>query len=190
MTPEASTDEWGRTTFTESPVAREGRYFFPQFMLESHDFSKMYLDRIIPAAKQPIQDREVQGAELLNSVEIGRNPIPLSTADNPQEVWGVATWEDIDPRIDFFSVLVKGLTNAYKPVDLPEVYQPGEEPGTGREILSKALRINFWRPGDTIDEFEDQIYYGVPYSPDAVRQYEILSAFGLKERLDYLWVYR
>ncbi len=112
-------------------------------------------------------------------------PIPLSTPDDPQEVWGLATWEDIDPRIDFFSIFVNGLTNAYKPVDLPDVYQAGEKPGTGREILSKTLRLNFWRPGDTIDEYEDHIYYGVPYSPDAARQYEILTAFGLRQRLDY-----
>ena len=38
LTPEPTTDEWGRITFTDAPVAREGRYFFPQFMLESHDF--------------------------------------------------------------------------------------------------------------------------------------------------------
>ncbi len=80
LTPEPSTDEWGRITFTDSPVAREGRYFFPQFLLESHDFSKTYQDRIIPAAKQPIQDREVRGAELLNSVEISRDADPVEHA--------------------------------------------------------------------------------------------------------------
>lgn len=190
LTPEPTTDEWGRVTFKDVPVAREVRYFYPQFILESHDFDKSYQDRIIPAAKKPIQDREVRGAELLNSVEIGRVPISLSSPDNPKEVWGLVTWEDIDPRIDFFSVFVKGLTNAYKPVDLPDAYKVGDAPGTGREILSKTLQLNFWRPGDVINEHEDHIYYGVPYSPDAVRQFEILTAFGLKERLDYLWVYR
>ncbi len=190
MAPEPTKDAWGRETFTGSPVSREGRYFFPQFLLESHDFSKSYQDRIIPAARQAIQDREVRGEELLNSVEISQSPIPLSTNDDPHEVWGVATWEDIDPRIDFFSVFVKGLTNAYKPVDVPDVYKPGEPPGTGRELLAKTLQLNFWRPGDTIDEAEDQIFFGVPYSTDPARQFEIISSFGLKERLDYLWVYR
>ncbi len=190
LTPNPSTDSWGRVTFQDSPVSREGRYFFPQFILESHDFAKTYQDRIIPATKQIIQDREVRGAELLNTVEIGQKPIPLSTADNPQDVWGLVTWEDIDPRIDFFSIFVRGLTNAYKPVDLPNVFQPGAEPGTGRDLLSKTLRLNFWRPGDALNELEDQIYFGVPYTPDLERQFEILSAFGMKERLDYLWVYR
>ena len=38
-----------------------GRPFFPQFVLASHDFSKSYQDRIIPAAKKPIEEREMQG---------------------------------------------------------------------------------------------------------------------------------
>ena len=62
-------------------------------------------------------------------MEISRQPIPLSTPDNPQEVWGLVTWEDIDPRLTYFSVFVKGLTNAYKPVDLPDGFKPGDPPG-------------------------------------------------------------
>ena len=190
LVPEPNVDEWGRTTYEVSAVSRENRYFFPQFILRSHEFNKSYQDRIIPAAKELIEQRELKGGELLNTVEISQAPIPLSTAENPREVWGLATWEEVDPRIDFFSVFVRGLTNAYKPVDLPDGFKPGDEPGTGREFLSKTLRLNFWRPGDPVREQEDRIYVGVPYSPDSARQLEILSAFGLKERLDYLWVYR
>ncbi len=190
LTPTPAKDHWGRITFSPSGGAHEGRYFFPRFILESHDFGKSYQDRIIPAAKKLIEDREVQGGKLLNTVEIGRKPIPLSTADDPKEVWGLVTWEDLDPRIDFFSVFVRGLTNAYKPVDLPNVYKPGAEPGTGRDFLSKSLRLNFWRPGDALNEHEDDVFFGVPYTPDFARQKEILGAFGLKRRLDYKWVYR
>ena len=35
-------------------------------------------------------------------------PIPLSTELVDRSVWGVATWEDVDPRVDFFSVFVQG----------------------------------------------------------------------------------
>lgn len=190
LRPTATTDQWGRVTYEQSTVDREDRYFFPQFLLECHDLRKTYQDRVIPAAREPIQAREVQGTRLLNSVEISRQPIPLTTPDNPQEAWGLATWEDIDPRIDFLSVFVRGLTNAYKPVDLPEGFEPGAAPGTGRQLLAKTLRLNFWRPGDAIEEDKDHVYYGVPYSPDPQRQLEILSAFGLNERLDHSWVYR
>lgn len=190
LAPKPTNDEWGRITYEISEVSRENRYFFPQFILESHEFDKSYQDRIIPAAQKPIEERELKGQELLNTVEISQKPIPLSTPEDPQEVWGLVTWEDVDPRIDFFSVYVRGLTNAYKPVDLPGEFEPGDAPGTGRDFLTKTLRLNFWRPGDPVRELEDRIYVGVPYSPDSDRQAEILSAFGLRERLDYLWVYR
>ncbi|MCU0961990.1 MAG: hypothetical protein MUF48_18000 [Pirellulaceae bacterium] len=190
LEPEPVKDEWGHETFTVRDTSHEGRFFFPQFLLESHDLSKTYLDRIIPAAKEPIAQRELRGQGLLNSVEISREVIPLSTPDNPQDVWGLATWEDIDPRIDYFSVDVKGLTNAHKPVDLPDAFQPGDPPGTGRDVLAKTLRLNFWRPGDAEHELEDRIYYGVPYDADPARQTEILRAYGQTERLDHLWVYR
>ncbi|MHB0958439.1 MAG: hypothetical protein ACYC6N_13895 [Pirellulaceae bacterium] len=190
VVPEPVEDEWGHTTYDSKLVTQEGRYFFPQFLLESHDLTKSYQDRIIPAAHKLVEEREMRGQTLLNSVEVGRQPIPLSTEDNPQEVWGLATWEDIDPRLDFFSVFVKGLTNAYQPVDVPDGFKPGDPPGTGRDLLAKTLQLNFWRPGDAINEPEDTIYFGVPYAPEAERQSAILSAFGLTERVDYLWVYR
>jgi hypothetical protein len=190
MIPEAAKDAWGHELFDSKPVTQEGWPFFPQFVLASHDFSKSYQDRIIPAAKKLIEEREMRDQKLLNTVEISRQPIPLSTADNPQEVWGLATWEDIDPRLTYFSVYIKGLTNAYKPVDLPDAFKAGDPPGTGRDILSKTLQLNFWRPGDTINEVEDEVRYGVPYDADAQRQKTILDAFGLQERVDYLWVYR
>jgi hypothetical protein len=190
LVPDPIQDKYGHTTFGAKPVAQEARYFFPQFLLESHDPSKTYQDRIIPAAYKLIEEREGRGKTLLNSVDMGVHPIPLSTPENPQEVWGVATWEDIDPRMDYFSVFVKGLTNAYKPIDPPGAFKAGDAPGTGRELLAKALRLNFWRPGDAIKEQEDAIYFGVPFAADPERQAQILRAYGLKERVDYSWVYR
>ena len=41
-------------------------------------------------------------------------------------MWGVATWEYVDPRMDFFSIYVKGLTNAYRFADPPGAYKAGE----------------------------------------------------------------
>lgn len=190
MVPEARKDAFGHDLYDGQPVSQEGWTFFPQLVLASHDFAKSYQDRIIPAAKAPIEAREMRGEKLLNSVEISRQLILLSTADDPQEVWGVATWEDIDPRLTYFSVFVKGLTNAYQPVDLPDAFQAGDPPGTGRDILSKTLQLNFWRPGDAVNEVEDEVRYGVPYDADAARQKQILEAYSLPERVDYLWVYR
>ncbi len=190
LKPDPTKDKFGRTTYNVEEVSHEDRFFFPQFILESLDFNKAYQDRIIPAAKRPIELRELHGKRLLNTVEISQAPIPLSSPDAPQDVWGVVTWEDIDPRIDFFSIYIKGLTNAYKPVNLPNAVKPGDPPGTGVQILAKTLRLNFWRPGDTLYEHEGEIYFGVPLETDPKIQAQILSKFGLKKRVDYLWVYR
>lgn len=190
LEPEPVKDKFGHTTYSSKAVAHENRFFFPQLILESLDFGKSYQDRIIPAAKDLIAKRELRGQPLLNSVEISARPIPLSTVDAPQDVWGVATWEDIDPRIDFVSVLVKGLTNAYKPVNLPNSFKPGDPPGSGCQLLAKTLRLNFWRPGDTVHEHEEEIHYGVPVDSDPAQQALILEKFGLKQRVDYLWEYR
>jgi hypothetical protein len=190
ITPTETKDEWGHSQFDAQDAAREGRVFVPRFILESKDMGKSYQDRIIPAAKLPIQAREFGGGNLLNTVEISQSPIPLSSPEAPKAVWGLVTWEDVDPRVDFFSVYVYGLTNAYKPVDLSDGFTAGDPPGTGREFLSKTLRLNFWRPGDAILEHEDEIRYGIPFEVDKERQLKILQLYGLRERLDHLWLYR
>jgi hypothetical protein len=150
--------------------------FFPHFVLESHEQGKAYLDRVIPVAIPPIQLREMRGGKLYNTVEITRVPIPVSTEVEDRSVWGVVTWEDIDPRIDYFSIYVQGLTNAFR-------LERGQ-------YLQKTLKLNFWRPGDVVYEHEKEIRYGVPAVSDAAEQANILAKYGLKERVDHLWLYR
>ena len=89
--------------------------FSPEFLLEGHQhmkddagFTKVYPDRVIPVAMDPIRLREDPNRRFLNSVEMCREIAVGET------LWGVATWEDIDPRIVRFSIYVSGLTNAYK----------------------------------------------------------------------------
>ena len=89
-------------------------------------------------------------------------PIPVSSQRAGRGVWGVATWTDVDPRIDFFSVFVGGLTNAYRWEDTPGAYRPGDFPGKGREFVRKMLQLNFWRPGDELLQSEREFRYGVP----------------------------
>jgi hypothetical protein len=147
-------------------------YFRPQFVLESPQFKKAYLDRVLPLAVEAIQKREDANRKLQDTVQMGQQPIPLSTADDDHSVWGVVTWEYIDPRIDFFNIYVKGLSNAYRFADPPGAYKLGDAPGTGRMVAQKTLKLNFWRPGAEYADHEEQIRYGVPGG------------------LDYEWVYR
>jgi hypothetical protein len=146
--------------------------FMPQFVLESGEYKKAYLDRLIPVAVPAIEQKEDPNRKLLNSVEIGAKPIPVSKDKVDRSVWGVCTWEDVDPRIDSFSVSIQGLTNAYKWTDQPAEFKMGDSPGKGRVLSEKTLVLNFWRPGDEFVEDRRVIRYGMP------------------GQVDYSWVYR
>jgi hypothetical protein len=140
--------------------------FFPQFVLESHEYKKAYLDRVLPLAMAAIERREDPNRRLLDSVEISKTEIPVSKPGEDKSVWGVAMWTDIDPRIDFFSIYVKGLSNAYRFTDPPGAYKAGDKPGTGRRIAQKTLKLDFWRPGDTYDLNDRELYSGIPGQVD------------------------
>jgi hypothetical protein len=155
--------------------------FFPHFVLESRELGLSYLDRVIPAAIPVIQQREMRGGKLYSTVEITKVSIPVTSPDADGGVWGVATWEGVDPRIDYFSIFVGGLTNA--------VRFAGDPPDPATH-LHKNLQLNFWRPGDEVDEHEGEIRYGIPSVEDPKEQAEICTRYNLNQRLDHLWVYR
>ena len=129
--------------------------FMPTFLLFSRDaeIGKQYLDRIIPASLQPIAQREdpIRFAKtpLRNTVDMS-GEIPASTPEEDKSVWGVATWQDVDPRTDFFSIYIQGLTNAHV-----RKYVPGK----GWWYAQKTLRLDFRRPGDEFLEDESEIRY-------------------------------
>lgn len=164
-------------------------HFIPQFILESNDrqpngerVEMAYLDRVIPAAVRAIRAREMPGQELLNTVEMAERTIPVSGDRADNGVWGVATWTDVDPRIDFFSVYVGGLTNAYKWEDVAGAYKPGDLPGKGRRFARKMLRLNFWRPGDENLQDEREVRYGAPVGKS--------NLYDGPDGVAYAWVYR
>ncbi len=152
-------------TYELKTVDRDLR-FFPEFVLEAKEYRKAYVDRIIPVAIPAIQQKEDPHRKLLNSVEICSKLIPVSTDLVDHSVWGVATWEDIDPRVDYFSVHVQGLSNAYRWVDPPAAFKAGDPPGKGRILEQKTLILNFWRPGDEYVEDQRTIRYGIPGEVD------------------------
>jgi hypothetical protein len=163
---QADSDNGKKQAAAADQPSTEEVYFNPQFVLESHEYKKAYLDRVLPQAVKAIQKREDPNRVLLDTVQMSEHPIPLSAADEDHSVWGVATWEFADPRMDFFSIYVKGLSNAYRFADQPGAYKTGDAPGTGRMFAQKTLKLNFWRPGDEIDPKEDEIFYGIPGQVD------------------------
>jgi hypothetical protein len=178
----ADTDDFGNEIFNyPQAVSRpKGIAFFPTFLLTSLSTKQQYLDQILPQAKAVIMEKERVGKPIYDSVEMQRIRILKTTEAENNEVWGVATWTDVDPRTDFFTVQVRGLTNAQK-------LKTG---GDKLEYLQKILLLRFSRPGDTVNEIEDIIRFGVPAIEDPARQKYILDKYGIKERLDYEWIYR
>ncbi|NOZ38925.1 MAG: hypothetical protein GXP24_01705 [Planctomycetes bacterium] len=176
-------------TFVTVAKATDEIRFYPQFVLTSQDLDrdgkrirKAYLDRILPSAVQAIQRRELPKGTLLNSVQMSEELLAAETGRAIGGLWGVAIWEDVDPQIDFFSVYVSGLTNAYDWQDSPEEFQAGDSPGKGRKFTRKQLQLNFWRPGDAYAEEEREIRFGA--APGRA------DLYGTGEGVASRWIYR
>ncbi len=126
------------------------------------------IDRSIAAA---IQQEEDPATELLTSIDLMKKSFPIVPERSEfGGLWGVAIWENVDPRIDYVSVFVNGLTNAYRLAKTPD----GEW-----KTVRKTLQLNFWRPGDAIEQAKDPVGYGIPLVDDFRRQIEICRRFNL-----------
>ncbi len=117
--------------------------------------------------------------DLHHSGSIGRVRIGVSAPTEDHRVWGVATWDNVDPRTDFISIFVQGLTNAYRWQPPADGYKPNTQVEQD-QVLSKTLKLNFWRPGDAIDLHEGEIRFGVPlYPQEPERQKEALEVYQI-----------
>ena len=162
MHPEPDKDGTVRIMPVNRPI-----HFIPQFSLETQDAAhKVYPDRVMPLALAPIRQREDPSRPIYSSIEMNRDIAVGET------VWGVATWESVDPKIIRYSIFVNGLTNAYRFTDDPGAYKAGDPIGKGRHLFLKTLKLNFWRPGDEFNEHEEEVRYGAP------------------GEVDYEWIYR
>ena len=139
--------------------------FLPHFVLESVEglsaaegttSYRAYLDRLVPSAVNAIRRREDPRIELIDSARMAATDIASG-----EERWGVAIWEDIDPRIDFFSIFVRGLSNAIRWREDPlAVFSKESVPGAQTEYALESLRLDFWRPGDERNEVDEQMQVG------------------------------
>ena len=138
-------------------------YFFrPTFELYSHEFKKCYKDEHAPDVVEAVRRREDPNRELLSTRQMA-----VAKLGKGAEHWGVAVWnarQEVDPRIDFFSIYVRGLTNAYAEQNAADAIKP----------LPKTLQVNFWRPGDSIGLDESEFRYGLP--PDGAAKYNLTQA--------------
>ncbi len=152
--------------------------FLPGFVINCHDVGTRYQSRYIPEAIPLISEKERVGKPIYDNFAISRVRL-----NQGEQVWGVATWVDVDPRTDFFSIEVRGLTNAQK------------SKVEDNQLISqqKTLVLNFSRPGDAVNIMADRIRYGIPRSSDPVEQRQNFAKYGLSpdmNRLDHYWIYR
>lgn len=163
---------------TEMMASIGAHRFIPTFLLQTHETDKLlmndssiqYYDEVIPAARRAIYERERPAcnfAEFYDTVQIGNDPIPVSTERQQISRYGVVTWRGIDPRVDYLTIQIMGLTNAYIWVDPEGAFKPGDPPGTGRQFAYKTLQLNFYRPGDEFDAREEEIKLGVAGHPES-----------------------
>ncbi len=129
-----------------------------------------YRDQYLPLVAKEIQKLEDPNQRLFNSLEIGDVEIPLSRTETDPGVWGVAVWEEIDPRVNYVSVRIKGLTNAYRIVATAD----------GKiDVVNKILQLNYWRPGDGAQQERDFVAYGIPYTDSFREQVGITKRYEL-----------
>jgi hypothetical protein len=118
------------------------RMFVPQFSLVT-DTGKRIEASPVPKAVELIQTREDPSIPLLGEVST-MGVIPVSTKQGIDDaVFGVATWEGVDPNADKFSVYVRGLSDGYQEVPAS---------GDNKPVTKyKTLRLDFIRRGDKFD---------------------------------------
>ena len=155
--------------------------FMPRFTLEGWVVSNAanvsgddkyqrvsYRDQIDPAVLAQIQRREDPNQKLLDPHQMSKAKIPVAKNAADPGIWGVALWEGVDPRIDFVSVYVQGLTNAFR---------LGKKDKGDTKL--KTLQLNFYRPGDTVGQQEDQVDFGIPLVDNPAKQAEITRRYNL-----------
>lgn len=151
--------------------------FIPHFYLNGwvkgagQQYSRVtYLDQIDHEAISKIRKIEDRNRVLFDKVEMMNAKFPVIKSLSDDGVWGVAVWRNVDPKIDYVTVQIRGLTNAYR----IHARSDGE-----REFKHRYLQLNFWRPGDRVRQDEDEITYGIPLVDDPIRQIEICQKYQL-----------
>lgn len=129
------------------------RDFVPQFVLTT-DTGKRYEEAVIPAAVPLVQTREDPTIKVLGAVDIAGR-IPPSTKEGVDDaVYGVALFDEVDPKADRYSIFIRGLSDGWvetRPTD-----------GSKPVIKYKTLRIDFIRRGDEHNINEKEIELAEP----------------------------
>lgn len=131
------------------------RLFIPQFTIVT-DKGEVFTDIVLPRAEKAVMNREDPTQKLFNSVSISEQPIPPTPPEAlPNARYGVVFWEGIDMgKTKAFTVFVTGLSNGYVKVEDPKTKKV--------DMLRKTLKLDFAKPGDSLNPDEREIRYVGP----------------------------
>lgn len=160
------------------PLDDKDRLFLPRFSLEGWVYSPKakgyekvkFGDVVRPSVARAIRAQEDPRMPLHDPIQMSKVEIPKVKAESDVGVWGVAIFEGVNPNIDYVSVFAKGLTNAYR-------IKRTEDGSIG--FIRKTLQLNFWRPGDRLEEDKDRIKYGIPLVDSPKEQVLIAERYAL-----------
>jgi hypothetical protein len=128
---------------------------------------KSYLEVYHPYVVAQLERVDRTPAKLHDWHTITKQAISVTKEEDALGTWGVAIWEDVDPTINFMSVYVSDLTNAYRV----------SEKADGSAVLTqKTLQLNFYRSGDGNSLEQDSTQIGIPLSKD-LREQAIYARF-------------
>lgn len=165
--------------------------FIPSFAIQAHDRKRAYRESVRPDVVSMIASKERASRILHDSFSISRMDVPVSTSTKDRKVWGVAVWDNVDPKADFLSVFVGGLTNAYQWEPPKDGYDKTKTWAEQDTVKSKTLQLNFWRAGDDVAIKDEEIRYGLPIYPnDPERQQKIFEMYKVDQPIRHRWIYR
>jgi hypothetical protein len=124
--------------------------FVPAFTLMTTDTPepKLFEDQVLPEALAVIARRE--RLPLQSSVSAVQTVAPAAEPGSPNEqvIYGVATFVDVDPEADRYTVFMTGFSNGVRKIDAPD---------GSKGIQNKTIVTKYWRPGDQFDQREPEI---------------------------------
>jgi len=109
---------------------------------------KLYEDKVLPEALAVIARRE--RLPLRNSVSAVQTVPPAAEPGSADEkvIYGVATFTDVDPEADRYTVFMTGFSNGVRKAS-------GPDGSVG--VQNKTIVTKYWRPGDQFDQREPEI---------------------------------
>lgn len=124
--------------------------FVPTFTLVTSDAEepKVYSDQVLPEAIAAINQREKTSYKSTVAVV---TDLPTATepgSPDQKVIQGIATWTNLDPTADRYTVFLTGFSNGFRKVPGPD----------GAEVVQwKTIQMKYWRPGDEFNQREPEI---------------------------------